>query len=79
MIDNVATGIRLKEICEKKGISADDIKNALHLSDTRSVYYWFSGRYLPSIDNLCMLADLLQTSVDDLLILKPKTSTVPRI
>ncbi|MDO4168207.1 MAG: helix-turn-helix transcriptional regulator, partial [Eubacteriales bacterium] len=46
------TGSYIKEICKKNGIRAKDIKNRLCMSSVQSVYDWFHGKTLPSVDNL---------------------------
>lgn len=39
-------------------------------AERRPVYFWIAGKNLPSIDNLFMLAEMLQVSIDEILIAK---------
>ena len=60
---------RIRELCELKGLSVDDV--AIRLSVFRqTVYYWFSGKKMPTVDHLIELADVLGVMTDDLLIRK---------
>ena len=40
------------------------------LQNAARVYFWIAGKNLPSIDNLFMLAEMLQVSIDEILIAK---------
>ena len=71
-IDAVATGLRIRELCKMKQLTVSEIQKALGLTDDRSVYYWYQGRYLPSLDNLYLLAQILGCTIDDILVpMKP--------
>ena len=74
-IDVTLTGARLKKICEKKGLTAESICELLQLADTRSVYYWFSGRYIPDVNHLFMLASILEVPIDYILVPKQNTKS----
>lgn len=52
VIDMKATGIRLRRIMEQKKIMAKCIQQYLGLSCVQSIYRWFSGRSMPTIDHL---------------------------
>lgn len=67
-IDAVATGKRLKKLCEARKLSTHDIQDALNLADDRSIYYWFHGRYLPSLENFYLLAQKLECSIDEMIV-----------
>ena len=78
VIDSVATGRRLKELCEQKGLSPHDIRDLMDLNDERIVYYWFSGRYLPSLSNLYLLSQLLDCTINSLLVPSEKSGRCMR-
>ena len=42
-IDMAKFGAKLKEICEERNVSANDLKEYLHLSSIQAVYMWFNG------------------------------------
>jgi hypothetical protein len=45
-----------------------DIQEFLELSTPQSIYHWFDGRNLPTIDNLYALSELFHLPVDELII-----------
>ena len=69
-IDMQRTGIRLKELIQKRGYCVTDIQEYLHLSCPQPVYRWFKGTILPSVDHLLMLSELLGVHMEELLVKK---------
>lgn len=72
VIDTVKTGKKIKKMCAEAGLSINDIRNALMLSTSQSIYKWFSEKStsIPSLDHLVMLAGLLNCHIDDLLVFR---------
>lgn len=68
VIDIARTGQNIKRIMQIKGLTVKDIQEFLELSTPQSIYHWFDGRNLPTIDNLYALSDLFHLPVDALLI-----------
>lgn len=66
-IDMVRFGTKLKEICEERNVSANDLKDYLNLSSIQAVYMWFRGQRLPNIDNLYAISRYLGVRMDDLI------------
>ena len=64
LIDVLRTGQRLKEACIKKNIEAKEIK----LAAMQSIYNWFQGKALPSLDNFYALSSYLGTELDSLIV-----------
>lgn len=58
------TGINLRRIMDKRGITPKDIKEYLHLTSVQSVYNWCNGLNMPTIDNLYALSQLLRVPMD---------------
>lgn len=69
-IDQVKTGIKIKTMLEKAGYDVKYIQAYLHLSCPQSIYRWFKGKILPSVDHLCALSRLLGVHMEDLLVLE---------
>lgn len=67
-IDVKRTGQRIKEICKYKNISVKDIQENLFIGSFQAIYAWFSGKSLPSLDNLYRLSRLLDVSMDSLIV-----------
>ena len=79
IVDPIKTGARLKQLCKEKGLTAKDIQRLLNLSERRSVYYWFSGESLPTIDNLYMLAGYLGVSLDEIIVARENDPSKPSL
>lgn len=58
------TGANLRQIMDKKGITAKDVQEYLNLASVQSVYYWWNGTNMPTIDNLYALGQLLRVPID---------------
>ena len=68
LINKRETGINLRRIMDAKGITVKDVQQYLELGSVQSIYHWFDGRSLPTIDNLYALSELFQLPVDALLV-----------
>ena len=60
------TGINLRRIMDRRGITVKDVTKYLGLSSVQSVYHWLNGLTMPTIDNLYALSELLQVPIDDI-------------
>ncbi len=68
IIDMAKTGKRLQELIEEHGYTVKDIQTILIISSHQSVYSWYAGRTMPSIDNFVALSKLLDVSIDDMIV-----------
>ena len=68
VIDIGKTGQNIKRIMWLRGLSVKDVQEFLGLSTPQSIYHWFDGRNLPTIDNLYALSQLFRVSVDAMLV-----------
>ena len=64
VIDVKRTGENIKRIMMIHGMSVKDIQEFLKLSTPQSIYHWFDGRNLPTLDNLYALSELFQVPID---------------
>lgn len=62
------TGLKIKAACEEAGICARDIREYMNFASTQSVYDWFRGKNLPSLDNFYALARLLGIPMESLIV-----------
>lgn len=69
----------MKELFREKNITIDDICRELGLKSKQSVYRWFYGAALPTVDHLYTLACMLQVPVDELLVLTTETLSDDRV
>ncbi len=67
VIDTKRTGMKIKSVCQERGISARDIKEFMNFSSSQSVYDWFHGKSMPSLDNFYALSRLLRVSMENLI------------
>lgn len=68
VVDLKETGQNIKYIMQQKGFSVKDVQEFLELSSPQSIYHWFDGRNLPTVDNLYALSELFQLPVDVMLV-----------
>ena len=67
VLDIYRTGQKIKQIMQKKGITVKEVQQYLGLETPQSIYHWFSGRNMPTVDNLYALSELLSVPVDTML------------
>lgn len=68
MIDMKRTGQNIRRLMIIKGLNVKDLQRHLGLATPQSIYHWFDGRSLPTVDNLYALSDLFCVTVDSLII-----------
>ena len=66
-IDMKKTGAKIKRLCKERNITVKDIQKELYKGAFQSVYDWFSGKTLPSVDNLFRLSKLLNVHMEDMI------------
>ena len=66
VINKQETGINLRRIMDKRGLSAKDVQEYLGLGCVQSVYRWIDGINMPTIDNLYALSALFQLPIDSI-------------
>lgn len=67
VIDTERTGQNIKHIMQMRGMTVKDIQAFLQLSTPQSIYHWFDGRNLPTLDNLYALSELFCLPIDALI------------
>lgn len=68
MIDMQKTGQRIKETCDNQGITVRQIQDELKIGSFQSIYSWFHGKTLPSLDNFYALCKLLDVSMESMIV-----------
>ncbi|MBR3814013.1 MAG: helix-turn-helix transcriptional regulator [Spirochaetaceae bacterium] len=53
---------------KQKGISARQLQIIMDFPYVQTIYNWFAGKNMPSIDNLVVLAQILEVKMDDLVV-----------
>lgn len=67
-IDMSATGSRIKALAVEKGLKVSDIQRECGLGTPQTVFKWFRGATVPSLDNLVNLAVLFGVGLDDIVV-----------
>lgn len=67
-IDLVQTGANIINLRKAVGLSVHDLQCAFGFQSPQAIYKWQNGTALPTVDNLVVLAALLQVRIDDILI-----------
>ena len=67
IINVFQTGQRIKYLMKQQNYSVRDIQEYLGFSTPQSIYHWFVGRNLSTLDNLYALSSLLHVPVDSML------------
>ena len=67
-IDTEATAQRIDERRIESNVSVRDLQNVFGFSSPQAVYGWIRAKSVPSIDNLVVLASVLNTTIDDLIV-----------
>lgn len=68
IINMIATGEKIRKLRKDKSISVREIQNALGLTNPQAVYKWQNGKSLPKIDNLVILASMLDATIDEIIV-----------
>ncbi len=69
-IDIEATGENIKRIRKMRGVSVREMQKTLGFTNPQAIYKWQKGKCLPSIDNLIILAWMLESTIDEILVRK---------
>ena len=67
VIDLTATGAHLKELLEERGVTVQDIQEAMGLASPQAVYRWLRGSNMPSVDNLYALSRFFDVRMDNVI------------
>ena len=63
-----ATGNRIKSLKEASGLTTQDLMVTFGFNNPTAIYKWFRGDTIPTVDNLVILADLFNTTIDEIIV-----------
>ena len=75
VIDMIGTGQNIARLRKQAGLSVRDLQDVFGFATPQAIYKWQQGVALPTIDNLVVLAAVLQVRMDDILV----TDTAVRV
>ena len=68
VIDMARTGQNIGRLRKQAGLSVKDLQDIFGFATPQAIYKWQQGVALPTIDNLVVLAAVLQLRMDDILV-----------
>ena len=68
VIDMVRTGQNIGRLRKQAGLSVKDLQDIFGFATPQAIYKWQQGVALPTIDNLVVLAAVLQVRMDDIVV-----------
>ena len=66
-IDMVNTGLNIVRLRKEKNISVKDMQNVLGFNTPQAIFKWQRGDSLPTVDNLVILSQLFNVSMEEIL------------
>ena len=69
VIDMARTGQNIGRLRKQAGLSVRDLQDVFGFATPQAIYKWQRGVALPTIDNLVVLAAVLQVRLDDILVI----------
>ena len=67
-VNTVATGQNIDRLRIAAGMTVKDIQNVFGFATPQAIYKWIHGAALPTIDNLVILAAILDVTMDDIIV-----------
>ncbi|MBR0137016.1 MAG: helix-turn-helix transcriptional regulator [Erysipelotrichaceae bacterium] len=67
-IDMVNTGLNITSLRKARNLSIKDVQAVLGFNTPQAIFKWQRGDCLPSLDNLVILAELFEVSIEDILV-----------
>ncbi len=69
VIDMVKTGQNIGRLRKQAELSVRDLQDIFGFATPQAIYKWQQGAALPTLDNLVVLAAVLQVRMDDILVI----------
>lgn len=71
-IDIVATGQNINALRIKANMSVKDMQVVFGFTTPQAIYKWIHGMNLPTIDNMVILAEMFNVTVDEIIAVERK-------
>ena len=68
-IDMVATGRNIMRLREATGLTVRDLQDIFGCATPQAIYKWQHGTAMPTIDNLVVLAAVLDVPMDEIIVI----------
>lgn len=70
VINTIATGKNIANLRRQRGLSVRQLQRAMGFATPQAIYKWQQGLSLPSIDNLVILAAILDVPIEQILVVE---------
>ena len=67
-IDMIATGANIKKIMKANKIKVVEMADIMGFNTPQAIYKWFRGDSMPTIDNMVIMADIFNTTIDKIIV-----------
>ena len=67
VLDLEGTGTKIKTLMKQRGITPRQLQILLNFPYVQTVYNWFAGKNMPTLDNLVVLAQILDVTMDEII------------
>lgn len=67
-IDMIATGANIRALIKAKGLKVADVQTVFGFNTPQAIFKWMRGDAMPSIDNIVILAHILDVPIDEIII-----------
>ena len=68
VLDLETTGAKIKTIMKQKGVTPRRLQLIMDFPYVQTIYNWFAGKNMPTLDNLVVLAQILGVTMDDIVV-----------
>ncbi len=69
VINMAATGQNITRLREQAGLTVANLQQIFGFTTPQAIYKWQRGTALPTVDNLVILAAVLNTGINNILVL----------
>ena len=76
VIDMIRTGQNIGRLRKQAGLTVRDLQDVFGFATPQAIYKWQQGAALPTLDNLVVLAAVLQVRMDDILVITDPAAQV---
>jgi transcriptional regulator with XRE-family HTH domain len=66
-INTIATGANIKAMMKARQMTTADIQKACGFGTPQAIFKWFRGDTMPTIDNMVILAEMFDVTVDEII------------
>ena len=70
VLDLEATGAKIKTLMKQRGITPRQLQILLDFPYVQTIYNWFAAKNMPTLDNLVVLAQILDVTMDEIVVTK---------